>query len=114
MKFLILQCILKCIPNNCKPPQNIDFPETALSFRFIWLKWFHGFVILARWEDRTYCLSSVFFGHKNGSSCLEHFEKKLYQIWPAAVEKLKKHENAPTRTQKKSQILLRRFLDEYT
>ena len=34
---------------------------------------FHGFAILARWEDGTYCMSSVLFAHKNGSS--EYFAK---------------------------------------
>ena len=69
-------------------------------------KSFHGFITLARWENGTYCLLSVLFGHKNGSS--EYFCKKPYQVWPKAVKKFNKHQNAPTRTHKKSQILLYR------
>ena len=48
-----------------------------------------------------------------GSSSLENLYKKPYQTWPTAVKAFKKHQNAPTRTPKKSQILVTRFLDEY-
>ena len=47
-------------------------------------KSFHGFVTLARWENWTYCFSSVLFGDKNGSS--KYFCKKPYQTWPKAVK----------------------------
>ena len=59
----------------------------------------------------TYCLSFVLFGHENGSS---EFLQKPYQTWQTAVKTFKKNKNAPKRTHKKSQILLYRFLDEYT
>ena len=65
---------------------------------------FHGFVTLTPWENGTYCLSSVLFGHKNESS--EYFCKKSYQTWPKAVKTSEKHHNAQTRTHKKNQILL--------
>lgn len=69
---MIVKCILQCIANNFQPPQNFAFPETELSLVLFALKGFHGFVILAWWEDGTYCLlSSNFFGHKNESSRLE-------------------------------------------
>ena len=36
-----IECMLmKCINNNCKPPQNFEFPETELSCRFIWFEKF--------------------------------------------------------------------------
>ena len=47
-----------------------------------------------------------------GSSSLEGLYKKPYRTWPTAVKAFKKHQNAPTGTHKKSQILLIRFLDE--
>ena len=103
---MILKCVLKCITNNCKPPQNFEFQKTELSFRFFRLKSFHEFVTLVFWENGTYCLSSVLFGHENGSS--EYFCKKTYQAWPKAVKTFKKHQNAPIRTYKKNQILLYR------
>ena len=49
-----------------------------------------------------------------GSSTLENPSKNPYLTWPTAVKTFEKHENAPTRTQKNNQILLRRLLDEYT
>ena len=102
------------IANNFQPPQNFTFPEAELSLVLFALKGFHGFVILARWEDGTYCLSSNFFGHKNGSSSLEYFYKKSYLTWPTAVKTFKKHQNTPERTHKKDQVLRRKFLDECT
>ena len=47
-----------------------------------------------------------------GSSSLESLYKKPYRTWPTAVKALKKYQNAPTGTHKKSQIFLIRFLDE--
>ena len=35
-------------------------------------------------------------------------------MWPAAIKAFKKHQYAPTRTHKKSYIILHRFLDENT
>ena len=55
---------------------NFDFQKTELSFTFTWFESFRGFVILDRWEDRTYCLPSLLFGHENGS--FEYFWKKEY------------------------------------
>ena len=72
---MILKCVLKCIANNWKSPQN--FRKTESSLGSFGSKIFHGFVTLARWENRTYCVSSVLFGHKNESS--EDFCKKTYQ-----------------------------------
>ena len=61
----------------CQPPQNFDFQKTDLSFRFIWYETFpYGFVILTWWEDVTYCLSFVLFGHENRSS--EFLQKKSH------------------------------------
>ena len=42
------------------------------------------------------------------------FYEKPYQTLQTAVKTLKKNQNAPTTTHKKSQILLYRFSDEYT
>ena len=54
------------------------------------------------------------FIHKNvGSSSLKIFYEEPYQTCLTAVKTLK-NQNDPTNTQKKNQILLHRFLDEYT
>ena len=98
MKCMILKCIFKCITSNCKPTKNFDFQKTKL----FGLKSFHGFAILDRCKDGTYCLSSVLFGHTNINS--QYFCERLYQTWPAAVVTLKKHQTVPTRTHKKRQI----------
>ena len=100
----------------CKPPQNFDFRKTELPFRFIWFEKFpYGFVILTLWEDGIYCLSLSFIllGRENGSS--KFLQKTISNMaWQTKVKILLKNQNAPTRTQKKSQILLYGFLDEYT
>ena len=96
--------------NNCKVLQ-----KTKLLFRFIWLEKFpYGFPILTWWEDGTYCLPFILFGHKNGSS---EFLWKTISNMADIIKNIKKRSNmlhAATRTHKKSQILLYRFLDEYT
>lgn len=103
------------ITSNCKSPQSFDFSVTELSFRFIWIKKFSK-TCYFRWEDGTYFLSSVLFGQKNvGDSTLEWIYKGPYQTWPTTVAIFRKHQNVPTRTQKKIQILLlRRSLNKYT
>ena len=117
---MISKCILKCITNNCKPPKNLDSSETQLSFsfRFVWFENF-PFLCYCLWEDKAYCLPSALFGHIFGhkiirNSTLQNLYKKPYGTWPAGVKTFKKHQNAPTRTHKKSQIILCRFVDEYT
>ena len=101
------------ITNVYKSPKNFDFPETELSFRFVWFEEFQ-WVCCFWWEDGAYCLPFVLFGHKVvGSSSLENLYRKPYRKWPTAVKTFKKHQNAPTRTHKKDQILLIKFLDEY-
>ena len=42
------------------------------------------------------------------------FCEKPNKTWQTAVKTFNKNQNVPTRTHKKSQILLHRFLDEYT
>ena len=72
----------------CQPPQNFDFQKTDLSFRFIWYETFpYGFVILTWWEDVTYCLSFVLFGHKNGSS---EFLRKTISTMADSSKNIKK------------------------
>ena len=48
-----------------------------------------------------------------GSSSLENLYKKTYRTWPTAVKTFKKHQNTQTRSHKKSQVLLTKFVDEY-
>ena len=71
----------------------------------------YGFAIVTWWEDGTYCLSFVSFGHENGSS---GFLWKNISNMAESSKNILNNKNAPTRTHKKSQILLYRFLDEYT
>ena len=47
-----------------KPTKNFGFPETKQPFRFVWYEEF-PWVCYSRWENRTYCLPCVLFGHRN-------------------------------------------------
>ena len=58
----------------------------------------------------AFCL----FVHKTvRNSSLRNVYKKPYRTWLTAIKAFKTHQSAPERTHKKSQILLRRFLDEH-
>ena len=103
---MILKCILKCITNNCKPPQILTSEKLSCPLGSFGSKSFHGFVILTQWQNGTDCLSPVLFGHEKGSS--EYFCNKPYQTMPKAVKTFKKHQNTPKRTYKMNQILLYR------
>ena len=35
MKCMIQKCILKCVTNNCKPPQSSDFQKSEVSLSFV-------------------------------------------------------------------------------
>ena len=54
------------ITNVCKPPKNLNFPQTEQPLRFILFEEF-PWVCYCSWEDRFYCLPCVLFGHKNGN-----------------------------------------------
>ena len=102
MKCIILKRILKGLTNNCKPPQNCYLLETVLGFRLAWF------------EKISWVIFLFSMGDKNmGAFSLKQFFKKPYRIWPTPIKTFRKHQNAPTRTHKKVQILLGRFLDEY-
>ena len=76
------------------------------------LKSFHmGLLFLTGWDDGTYCLSFVLFDHENGIS--KFLQKTILNMADSCIN-IKKNQKAPTTTHKKSQILLYRFLDEYT
>ena len=78
------------ITNVYKSPKNFDFPETELSFRFVWFEEFQ-WVCCFWWEDGAYCLPFILFGHKVvGSSSLENLYRKPYQKWPTTVKTFKK------------------------
>ena len=57
------------ITDVCKPPKNFDFPETEQPFRFVWFEEF-PWVCFSRWENRSFCLPCVLFGHKNVAESL--------------------------------------------
>ena len=72
---------------------------------------FHGFVGPDRWEDGTYCLPFVLFGHENRS--FEYFSKKSYQTWSTtALEALKKNNKMLQQEHKKESNI--RILNKYT
>ena len=48
MKCIILKCILKCISSNCKSPQDVDFSEIELFFRFVVCLLFY--FVIKMWE----------------------------------------------------------------
>ena len=58
------------ITNVCKPPQNLDFPETGQPFIFVWFEEFQC-VCYSCWEDRTYRLPCVLLGYKNVGKSLQ-------------------------------------------
>ena len=91
VKTMIFKYILKCITNNCKLPQNLNFRKTELSL----------FLLDGRMEP---------------IACLLFYLVVQMEVltWPTAVKTLKKHQNTPTRTLKKNKMLLYNFLDEYT
>ena len=81
-----LYMILKCIINTCKPPQNFEFLETELSYRFIWFEKF--------WSRSAgvYDWLSIF--------CFILHYCFIFYGWP--VKTCKKHQYGPTRTHKNS------------
>ena len=48
----------------CKPPKNFGSPEIEQPFRFVLFEEFR-WICYSRWEDRTYCLPCILFGHEN-------------------------------------------------
>ena len=114
MKCMILKCILTSITNNCKPPQNLDFPETELSVRFICFGkflWVCYFCSMGGWNILPVLCFTWSYKWKFQPGI---FLQKTISNMAGSCKNIKKHQNAPTRTQKKSQILLRGSLDEYT
>ena len=101
--------LVSLITNVGKLPKNFDFPVIAQHFIFVWFEEF-PWVCYSCWEDRTYCLSCVLFGYKNGTKPLQ----KPYQR-RKTVNSFKKHQTVLTGTHKKRQIILfHRFAGEYT
>ena len=94
------------ITNVCKPPKDFDFKEAEQSCSFVWFEQFR-WVYYFWWEDKTYCLPCVLFGHKNVGKSLEKNDSKNRK---QQKKTFKKFQNVPTRTQKNRQILLHRFL----
>ena len=97
------------ITNVCKPPKNFCFPEAEQPFRF---DWFEEFLWLCYsfWEDRTYCLPCVLFGHKNVGKSLQKVISKLVNS-SKNIQKTSKCSDG--NTQKEANIF-HRFLGEYT
>ena len=48
-------------------PKIVTCQKLSCPLSLFGLKSFHRLVIFTRWKDGAYCLSSVSFGHKNGS-----------------------------------------------
>ena len=115
-KQLTLNCVPMCVPNCvlitnvCKSSKNFDFPETEQLFRFVWFEEFPR-VCYSWWEDRTYCLPCVLFGHKYVGKSLQ---KKMSKMANSSKNIKKKHRNVSTGTHKKGKISFHRSLGEYT
>ena len=60
----------------CKPPKNFGFPETEQPFRFVLFEEFR-WICYSQWEDRTYCLPCVSFGHKNVGKSVQKTISKM-------------------------------------
>ena len=80
--------------------------KLSSPLRLFCLKSFHGFVILRDRIERITCLLFYFV-----IKMWKNLYKKQYQKWKT-VKTFKKHQNVPTRTDKKSQIFFHRFLGE--
>ena len=88
----------------CKPPENFYFQKTEQSFRFAWFEEF-SCVRYFWWEDRTYCLPSLLFFHKNVGKSLEKTISNTANI----SKNIKKHENVPMRTNKRDKYSFKDF-----
>ena len=111
---MVLKCILKCVTSNCKPPQDFDFPETKLLFRFVWFEK-SQYVYYSRWKKGSYIACHLFYlfikwGKFQPGKSLE----KSISNTTNSSKNIQKTLNCPTRTHERGQILLRRFLDKYT
>ena len=96
------------ITNNCKLLKGFALPKTEQSYRFVWSGEF-PWVFYSRQEDGTYCLSFLFFVHKNVESfSLENLLKNPKMVSGSKdFEKTSKccNEN----TQKESRNILQTF-----
>ena len=59
------------ITNVCTPPQNFGFLEIVQSLIFVWYEEF-PWVCCSLWEDKTYFLPCVLFGHKSVGKSLQN------------------------------------------
>ena len=80
----------------------LTFQKLRCVFGLFGLKSFHRFAIPPRWEDGTFCISSVLFGHKNGSCSLKCFYKTRYRTSLKVVKTFKKHQNASGKRNKQT------------
>ena len=92
------------------PHQKIRWNYGILcSVRFIWCEKFpYGFVNLIWWEDVTYCLSFVLFGHENGS--FEFLQKTISNMADSSKKNFKKSRCSNNNTQKKSNIIIFNYI----
>ena len=111
MICMILKCILMLITNHFKLPQNFEFPEAELFFRFVWFEKFPWVCYSCLMGRRNLLMSSVLFCHKNGSSRLKYCSKKTYRKWSTSVKHSKT--SKCSNNNKKSNIITQIFLDEY-
>ena len=88
------------ITNVCKPPKSFDFLETEQPFRFVWQEEF-PWVCYSWWEDRTYCLPCVLFGHKNVEKSL----RKIMSTIAYDSKKIQKNQMLQRNTQKEKNII---------
>ena len=93
-----------------KPPQNFDSWKNEMSL-FGLKSFYMGFLFLTWWEDWTYCLSFVLFGHENEGS---EFLRKTISNMADSCKNIQKIKMLQQQQHKKSQIWSYRFLDEYT
>ena len=92
MKCLIWNCILKCITNNSKPPQNFDFQKTELSFRFILFEKFSLgllFLLCGKMEPIVCLLFYLIINMEVLS--LKYFCQKSYQTLPTSSKNIQEN-----------------------
>ena len=101
------------IKNVYKPHKKFDFPEKEQDFRFAWFQEFL-WLCYSRWEDGSYCLHCVLFGHKSTSySRMVNFYSQPFKMWSVAVKSFKEHANTKSGMHSNCKNLFNRFLDKY-
>ena len=96
------------ITNCVNHPKISTTQKLSSPLGFFGLEIFHKFAIVGGRIKPIACVVFYFV-----IKMRKMFYKKPYKKWQIALKTFKKHQNVPTGTHKKRQILSHTFLDEY-